>query len=256
MNLLRNELRKVIPYRTFWTVITIYVLLLVLLVYASSSFVINGKALGTPTYQFPEIWNRLTYIASFFNLLLGILIIVLVTDEFSFRTIRQQVIDGLSRFDIVAAKFYLILCIAACSSLFLLAIGLFFGLRYSSDVSFNAIFGQINHVFYFFVQAVAYMTLAMVFGVLIRKSGLAIIAFIAYSKIIEPIIHYNTADALDKYFPMKAITSLTPMPGQELFDQFTTQTLMLSSAWATLLVLIYVFLFLVIAHLVLKYQDL
>lgn len=256
MNLLRTELRKIFPYRTFWAITGMYVLLLLLIVYASSSVVINGQALGAPTYQFPEIWSRLTYIASFFNLLLGILIIVLVTDEYNFRTIRQQVIDGLSRFELITAKFYLILGIAACSTLFLLGIGLFFGLMYSTDTSANAIFSQIDHLTYFFVQAVAYMTLAMLFAFLVRKSGLAIIAFIAYTKVIEPIIHYNLDDTLDQYFPMKVLSSLTPMPGQEVLDQLTSQTLMLSPQWAALLTLAYVCLFMAVAYLILKYRDL
>ncbi|HEY4652281.1 MAG TPA: ABC transporter permease, partial [Pontibacter sp.] len=81
MNLLRTELRKILPYRTFWIILAVYALLMLLILYTSSSVQINGKALGNETYQFPALWMRLTYVAHFFNLLLGILVIVLVTDE-------------------------------------------------------------------------------------------------------------------------------------------------------------------------------
>lgn len=256
MNLLRTELRKIFPYRTFWIIIAIYVILLLLIVYASSNVVINGKSLGAPTYQFPEIWNRLTYIASFFNLLLGILIIVLVTDEFSFRTIRQQIIDGLSRSEFIQAKFLVILVIAVFSAVFLLVMGLYFGITHSSNVSLTAITGQTDHLLYFFMQAIAYMTLAMLFAFVIKKSGLAIIAFIAYTKVVEPIIHFSIDDTLDQYFPMKVFSSLTPMPGQEILDQLTTATILLSPPWAALLTLVYISIFLVISYMVIKLRDL
>ncbi|MFD2245715.1 ABC transporter permease [Pontibacter ruber] len=256
MNLLRIEFLKIFPYRTFWVILGIYVLLMILLVYASSNIVINGESLGPATYQFPGIWSRLTYIASFFNLLLGILMIVLVTDEYSFRTMRQQVIDGLSRLDLVLAKFYVVLAVAVVATLFLLLLGLYFGLLYSSDKSTSSMFSQIDFLSYYFVQAVAYMALAMFFAFLIRKSGLSIIAFLAYAKIVEPIIHFNLDDQWDKYMPMKVLSSLTPMPGQELLDQLTSPTELLAPQWATLPALCYIGLFLGLSYVILRLRDL
>ena len=257
MNLLRIELRKILPYRTFWAITGIYVLLLLLIVYASSNVVINGSTTGATTYQFPDIWGRLTYIASYFNLLLGILIIVLVTDEYSFRTFRQQVIDGLSRLELITAKFYLILGLATCSTLFLLGVGLYFGLMFSTVTSAQAVLSEIDNLVYFFVQAVAYMTLALFFAFLIRKSGLAIIAFIAYTKIVEPVIHYNLDDNLDQYFPMKVLSSLTPTPVQEIIDQLTTsKTILLSPQWAVLPAIGYIGLFFALTYFILKLRDL
>lgn len=256
MNLLRTEFRKTAPYRTFWVILGIYVLLMLLILYSSTNVEINGKTLGNETYQFPGLWMRLTYIAHFFNLLLGILVIVLVTDEYSYRTIRQQVIDGLSRAEVVLSKFYVVVTLAVFSTLFLFALGLYFGLIYSSDKSINSMFSQLDYLSYYFVQAVAYMSLAMFFAFLIRKSGLAIIAFIAYTKIIEPLIHFKLPDQLDKYFPMKALDSLTPMPGQEIFGQLTSPIEQLSPEWAALPTLVYIGLFLLLTYFILKVRDL
>ncbi|WP_162427118.1 ABC transporter permease subunit [Pontibacter pudoricolor] len=256
MNLLRTEFRKISPYRTFWTILAIYAVLIVLLLYGSMSMEVNGKSLGNETFQFPQLWMRLTYVAHFFNLLLGILVIVLITDEYSFRTIRQQVIDGLSRAEVVLAKFYVVLALAVFSTVFILALGFYFGLLYSADKSLQAMFSQIDYLPYYFVQAVAYMALAMLVAFIVRKSGLAIIVFIAYTKIVEPIIHFNLPDHIDKYFPMKALDSLTPMPGQDLFGQLTSPIEQLSPAMATVPSLLYVGLFLLLTYIVLKMRDL
>ena len=256
MNLLRIELHKILPYRTVWVILAIYAALLLLILYASSKVTINGSELGEEMYDLPAFWLRLTYIASFFNLLFGILIIVLVSDEYSFRTLRQQVIDGLSRAELVLAKLYVVLALGVLGTVFLLLLGLYFGLLHSTDHSLSAIFGQIDALSYYFVQAVGYMTLAMLFGFLIKKSGLAIIAFMAYAKIVEPLLHFRLPDAVDKYMPMKVLGSLTPMPGQQMLDQLTTPTELLSPAWATLPAIGYITLFCLLSYYTLKLRDL
>lgn len=256
MNLIKTELRKIIQYPTFWVIMATYVLLQVLLIYFSSSFMVSGQALGKSLYDFPNLWMRFSYIAYFFNLLLGILVIVLITDEYSYRTLRQQVIDGRSRTEAVLAKFYVTLGLAATGTVFLLAMGLLFGLIYSKDTSLGAIFGKIDYLSYFFVQAVGYMCLAMFFAFLIRKSGLAIIAFLAWSKIVEPIIHYQIDDSIDRFMPMKVFGSLTPTPGQEIIDGLTSPTLALSPAWAVLPALFYIALLVLASMLLVRFRDL
>ena len=256
MNLLRIELHKILPYRTVWIILAIFAAMMLLILYASSSITINGREMGDDMYRLPKFWQTLAYIASFFNLLFGILIIVLITDEYSFRTFRQQVIDGLSRAQLVLAKFYVVLALATLGTLFLLLLGLYFGLLYSPDKSADAIFGKIDFLSYYFVQAVGYMVLAMFFGFLIRKSGLAIVAFIAYAQIIEPLIHFRIPDEVDKYMPIKVFKSLTPMPGQEVLDQLTTPTQLLTPQWAALLALIYIGIFWLFSYLTLKMRDL
>lgn len=256
MNLLRIELHKILPYRTVWFILAIYAALMLLILYSSSHVTINGQEMGSDMYKLPGFWQTLTYTASFFNLLFGILIIVLVTDEYTFRTFRQQVIDGLSRADLVLAKFYVILGLGTFSTIFLLILGLYFGLLYTSNPTTAAVFGKMDALPYYFVQAVGYMALALLFAILIRKSGLTIIAFIAYTHIIEPLIHLRLPDATDKFMPVKAFKSLTPMPGQNLLDQITTPTEMLSLPNAAILSVGYIGVFLLLSYAILKVRDL
>lgn len=256
MNLLRIELCKLLPYRTMWVILGIFVALMLLLLYASSNVSINGQELGNRMYDLPRFWQTLAYVASFFNLLFGILLIVLVSDEYSFRTLRQQVIDGLTRVELVLAKFYVVLGLGLFATVFLLLLGLYFGLLHGSQHTLGAVFGQINQLSYYFVQAVGYMTLAMLFGFAIRKSGLAIIAFVAYAQVVEPLIHFRLPDTVDKYMPVKVFKSLTPMPAQEVLDQLTAPTEMLSLPWAALLSIGYAGLFCFLSYYLLKVRDL
>jgi ABC-2 type transport system permease protein len=256
MKLLRIELHKILYYRTAWVILGIFVGLLVLILYSSSHVTVNGSELGNEMYKLPGFWQTLTYTASFFNMLFGILIIVLVTDEYTFRTFRQQVIDGLSRAELVLAKFYMILGLASFGTLLLFGLGLYFGLVYTSNPKAADIFAKIDFLAYYFVQAVGYMVLAMFFGFLIRKSGMAIVAFIAYSQIVEPLIHFRLPDEVDKFMPVKSFKSLTPMPGQNLLDQLTTPTELLSQQAASPIAIAYIGLFLLLCYFLLKMRDL
>ena len=255
-SLLITELRKILPYRTFWTILLIYLGLLLLFVYSGSKIEINGQAAGPKLYNFPDIWLKLTYIASYFNLLLGVLIIILITDEYSYRTLRQQVIDGWFKRDIIQAKLIIIVLIAAVGTFVLLGIGLFFGFTYSPPATTSLVLQDIRHLAFYLVQAIGYMSLAMLFAFLIRKNGLAIIAFLVYAKIIEPIIYLRLPDKVDQYFPMKVLSSLTPMPGRGLLDSLTGPTLELTPNEAVLPALGYITVFTFLAYLVLKFRDL
>src|SRR5690606_4184788 len=113
-----------------------------LLLYTGSNISVNGQQLGSQMYDLPDFWQTLTYMASFFNLLLGVLVIVLVSDEYTFRTLRQQVIDGLSRAELVLAKFYVVLGLGAFATFFLLLLGLYFGLLHGQHHTADAVFSQ------------------------------------------------------------------------------------------------------------------
>lgn len=254
--LLRTELRKITPYRTVWVILGIFIALLFLIVRGSSNITINGQSAGTSLYNFPDIWMKLTYIASYFNLLLGILVIILVTDEFSFRTLRQQVIDGYFRADVIAAKLMVMVLIAIFATVVVAALGFGFGLAYSNNPTSQQITGNLMYLVYYFVQALGYMALAMFIGFLIRKNGLAIIAFLVFSKIVEPILRYPIDDNLDKFFPMKTFSSLTPTPGQDMLDSAFGTTLELAPEVAVLPAILYIALFTGLSYALLRLRDL
>jgi ABC-2 type transport system permease protein len=254
--LLTTELRKLLPYRTFWIILLLYAALLVLFLYSSSAVEINGQKFGADFYRFPGIWLRLTYIASYFNLLLGILMITLVTDEYAFRTFRQQVIDGLFRHDLVAGKFLVVVLIGTVCTAFVALTGLAFGMTYTQPVTLALILKQGLHLAYYLVQALAYMSLAVLLAFLIKRNGLSLLVFLLYTVVLEPLAHWRIDDTIDQYFPMKVFSSLTPNPGQEVLDSLTGPTLQLTPQQAVLPALIYIGVFYLLSLALLKIRDL
>ncbi|RNI31249.1 ABC transporter permease [Rufibacter latericius] len=253
-SLLRIELRKLLPYSTFWVLLLLQCSLLFIFFYARGNVMVNGQMAGAELYQFPKLWMHLAYVSSFLNLIPGILIIILVTDEYAFRTFRQQVIDGFSRANLVQAKYSVILLLAFLLAGYVLLLGLGFGFYHAKES--GAVFTDAQYILFYLVQLVGYMSLAMFIAFLVRKTGLAIMVFMAYTLVVERLIQWQSPDALDRYFPMKTFGALTPNPHAEIEQLMLGVTETLSPLQALAPAVLYVTLFCLFSYLLLRSRDL
>lgn len=204
-------------------------------------------------FNFPDIWHNFTYVASWFNLLLGILVIILVTNEFYFRTARQNIIDGLSRKQFLFAKVQLICILAFLVTFFIILTGLIFGFSFSRSPSASAVFDKADFVIGYFFQSAGYMLFALFTGILIRRSGLAVCLFLLYLMIVEPIIAFNLYPPARDFLPMNAIAGIIQNPYKGMIglsSQSTALNIQLLYA------VIYSYLFIVASNFVLKKRDL
>lgn len=217
--LLSIELRKVIPYFTFWVILGLYVALIFIVFFFAHTIKINEKLAFfnlQSYYTFPDLWHTLTYIASFFTLLLGILFIILITNEFTFRTARQNIIDGLSKADFLAGKLLLILLIALFATAIVFITGIINGTMQTDNLNTSMVLEKIDFVLAYFVQTIAYLCFALFIGTLVKKSGLAIGLYLLYSKIIEPLAGWRLPDSISDYLPFHTISGLIQNPALKM----------------------------------------
>jgi ABC-type transport system involved in multi-copper enzyme maturation permease subunit len=59
--------------------------------------------IGDP-FTFPEAWHSIAYLSSAFVMVPAILIVMLINNEYTYKTNRQNIIDGLNRKDFILAK--------------------------------------------------------------------------------------------------------------------------------------------------------
>ncbi|PKL75826.1 MAG: ABC transporter permease, partial [Candidatus Melainabacteria bacterium HGW-Melainabacteria-1] len=116
--LLEIELRKLVPYRFFWISVLAYALLMPALFVSFYRFNIQIQSfeIGIDFYNFPDVWHNSAYIAKWFNFLLYVFVLQMVTNEYQFRTIRQNIIDGLSPWQYLSGKVLLLLLFALGST--------------------------------------------------------------------------------------------------------------------------------------------
>ena len=224
-SLLAIEWLKIKRYRTFWILTGFFIVLLPVWNYEISNGMISmgNRSINflSQAYSFPEVWGNLGFWASIFILFPSILIIILTTNEFGYRTNRQNVIDGWSRMQFYHAKVGMVLLLSLLSTLFLFIVGIIFGLASGGAVS--DAFDKFEQVAYFFLLSIDYMGFALFIGIWIKRSGLAIGLFLLYCLIIENIlkgiINWKLDLKLGNYLPLQSSDELLPFPFMRMAAQ-------------------------------------
>ena len=68
-------------------------------------------------FNFPYIWHFNSYFAAIFKLFLAIVIVSMMANEYSNKTLKQNLIDGLSKKEFILSKFYTVIVFSIVSTL-------------------------------------------------------------------------------------------------------------------------------------------
>ena len=266
IRLLKIEFKKVANNKVFWILLGLYALILGT-IFFSIQTVINefmvdaGKKAPIPVskislYEFPAIWQNLTYLAGYFKMILAIIIIIFITNEFSYRTIRQNIITGLSRWDFLVSKLLMVAVISIAATLFLFIIGLILGLTNTPEVKFSMMFENLVFVFTYFLELFAFMNFALLLGILAKRSGFTIGILFLYFYIIEKYINYKLPDNWGDFLPLRAVGKLIDIPNTSLMKIFGLNFRAYVALQDVIVVVLYSVLFIFLMHLILKKRDL
>lgn len=227
MELLKIEILKIKHYTVFRAFMLIFAILLPLVLFSVSLIKFPGFPSQDRILGFPSIWSNLTYIAGWVNLLPGILIVALFCNEITFKTQKQNVIDGLSRLDVILSKFYVLLALTLVITAYVFLLGLIFGLIFSSG---GSMFSGIDNVLFFFIQTLGMLSLALLLGVLIRISALSILAYIFVFFFMGIIIQQSAGEVISQWMPTNMMADLTPFP---LYDDISSMQRMADPSMVT-----------------------
>lgn len=229
MKLLNIELKKITTYRVFWVMVILYVLAVVFIFFGFPSLIDyfslqsdakEVKLLKNFIYNFPDIWQNLSWVASlrfFIKIFLGLIIIILITNEYSYNTIRLNIMNGMSRLDFLKSKVYLIVLFALAATLIVLISGFILGMRFSSTTEMDMILKKSGYLLGYFVEAFCYMSFAMMLALLLKRTGLAISVIFIYP-IIELIVQQQINEDIHPYLPINAINHIIRTPNTSLIQ--------------------------------------
>ncbi|OUS14434.1 ABC transporter permease [Nonlabens dokdonensis] len=166
-------------YSTSSKVLTIIYLIIVVAAMFIGLYEINidGKAMKLADlniFDFPFIWHLSTYLLSFLKFLIAIVIVSLMANEYSNRTLKQNLIDGLSKKELIISKFYFILFFTLILTVLVFLVCLILGLLYSDINEFNLIFRDVEYIGAFFVSHLAFFCMCLFAGVLVKRSAFAL----------------------------------------------------------------------------------
>lgn len=172
-------------------------------------------------FNFPYIWHFNTYIASIFKFFLLLVIVSMISNEYTNRTLKQNLIDGLSKKEFILSKFYTVILFAGVSTLFVAVISLILGLMYSDFNTLNIILSDLEYLVAFFVKLVAFFSFGLFLGVLIKRSAFAVGAMLIWffgENIVYALMRFKffdsktMADKVSQFFPLKSMSNLIDEP--------------------------------------------
>ena len=229
MRLIQIELRKIIPYKMFWVMSGIYLLSLVFFAYGLPSLidyftmksdVPEIKLLMKFLYNFPDIWQNLAWAASlrfFIKIFIGIIMIILVTNEYAYLTIRHNVFNGLSRTEFLLSKVYVAILLSIAATFLILITGTTLGMIYSSTISFQAFFSKMIFLLGYFIELLTFLLFSMMVGILVKRTGFAIGLLFVYP-IIELIVQQKIPESIQPFLPLNAMNHILRTPNTSLIQ--------------------------------------
>ncbi len=253
--LLQLEWMKFRKYRVFQAMVACFVILLPGSILTLTNINQIPTQLGSKEmfFIFPTVWKYLTYtggwLAFFF---LGFLGVIAITMEFTNKTLRQNVITGLSRAEVFFAKFLFLVSISFMATLYLFICGLVIGYLHTETIYISKVFQEYRLILQFFLLCISYMTFGWLIGTFIRRTGLALFVYLTYAMFLEPVFRwafhltYFPGKSMHLY-PLNAIEDLAPIPFGKFAGEFLTENdfdLFLSPSVAVIASSIYLFLFL------------
>jgi ABC-type transport system involved in multi-copper enzyme maturation permease subunit len=223
-------------------------------------------------FNFPYIWHFNTFVTAFFKLFLAIVIVSMMSNEYSNKTIKQNLIDGLSKKEFVLSKFLTVISFSLISTIFVFSVSMILGLIYSDYDEISIIFSDLEFLLAFFVKLVGFFTFCLFLGVLVKRSAFALgflILWQVFEGFVRGMIRWKffdseTTDAIMGFFPLNSMFNLIKEPFSRLNAVQTVAnqigekvTLNYHVHWyEILIVLAWTWIFVYLSYVLLKKRDL
>ena len=235
-NIIQTEWLKVKNYRAFWLLLSVtaisYPGINAIVYYAYENFTkpktqggtLAKMILGNP-FTFPETFHTTAFLSSFFTFIPAIVVIMLITNEYAFKTHRQNIIDGWQKKTFVLGKLFSVGMITVIVTLFFILVATTLGIMATKEYNTNIIFSQSKYIYLFSLQVFYQLSVAFLLGLLIRKAFIAYGLFIFYSFILENILTgilklkaVKFGQDYGRFLPLEISDRMIPVPA--FFSKF------------------------------------
>jgi ABC-2 type transport system permease protein len=179
-------------------------------------------------FNFPYIWHFNTYVASILKFFLLLVIVSMMSNEYSYKTLKQNLIDGLSKKEFILSKFYTVIAFAFISTIFVFIVSFVLGLVYSDYNEFAIIISDLEYLLAFFIKLVGFFSFGLFLGILVKRSAFAIGAMVVWlivENIFRGFLYWQfrsaektgeTVDSIMQFLPLEAMANLIKEPFSRL----------------------------------------
>jgi len=223
--LLSIELQKIWQNRASRILtLTYFILLSSVALIASINFNFVGldfRMADMGIFNFPFIWHFNTYMASILKFFLAVIIVSMMANEYSYGTLKQNLIDGLSKKEFILSKFFTVFLFAILSCIYVFIMTLILGYSFSSYTESAIVFSDLEYLLAYFIKLVAFFSFCLFLGILVKRSAFAI-GFLFLWYVIEGIIGgllritiFSSSEQVDKikaFLPLESMANLIKEP--------------------------------------------
>ncbi len=271
IRLFQIEWLKLKTSRTFMIFMCLYICSMCLLAYISlnrdvdafiqindTNFTLSGFGL----YSFPDIWQNMTWVAGFFRIIPIILVTYFICNEFSYNTVVQNMIDGLSRKEFIFSKLITIGFISLISVVVVGILAFILGMNYSEKTDGALVLQKIYFLPVYGFQMFAYLSFVMLLSIWFKRTGIVFLALFTWVFIIETCLKHFVFSSVKNpefYFPRGSMNHLIEGPilsitevskfasGGKLYDYVPIDALILT--------VVYTVIFCMLSYKLLKSRD-
>ena len=265
----KNRASKILTISYF--VILSFIALIASIKFDIGNFKLHLAEMGI--FNFPYIWHFNTYIAAILKFFLAIVIVSMMANEYSYGTLKQNLIDGMSKQEFIQSKFLTVVLFAAASTLFVFVMSLLLGLSFSSYTEIGIIFSDLQYLLAYFVKLVGFFSFCLFLGIFVKRSAFAI-GFLFVWNILEGIAKgvlnfkifpkSDTASQIMQFFPLESMSNLIVEPFTRLSAIKNIQTAIGDNDVkdysvhfsAIIIVLVWTAIFMFLSYKLLKKRDL
>lgn len=242
-------------------------LLLIFFVLAMPSVIFVGKEfndLPDPLpdnsifFNFPMVWDYQGYIGGWLVFFfLGLVSVFIVVNEISYKTFRQNIINGLTRHQYFLNKVYVILALSLFAALYYALICIVIGTIHAGEFDVSDVFYNSWAIPRFFLMTFGYCSFGLFCGFVLRRSGVAILGYLLFILMIEPLlkwaVHFRAWHHWSvNYYPFNSIEDLMPFPLYRFADMIPKKQLdfdfLLTYQQATISSIVWIAIFLFVAY--------
>ena len=226
LRLLDIEFHKFKHSKSSKVLTIIYLIVIVLLLTAGAwPIPLNGQTYSLSdigVFNFPFVWHLSTYMVSFLKFLIAIVIVSLTASEYSNRTLKQNLIDGLSKKELILSKFYLVFSMAIAATVILIIAVMILGLLYSDYTEPSIIFRDLQYIGGFFISHLTFFSMCLFAGILVKRSAFALgligiwgifeFAIFITFQFVDSSFNLNAWEYLRDILPLNSISNLVAEP--------------------------------------------
>ena len=174
-------------------------------------------------FNFPYIWHFNTFVVALFKLFFAVVIVAMIGNEYSYRTLKQNLIDGMTKAEFLKSKLYAIAAFVVFSTLLVFGISLLLGGLYSDYNELSIIFSDLEYLFAYALKLFGFFTFCLFLALFVKRAAFAL-GFLALWQVFEGIAYglmrWRLSDLLPalsaeqviQFFPLQSIGNLIPEP--------------------------------------------